>query len=486
MDNLDLAVLVLGMTVYSVIGWVFLHLVFSTHLKSVLCQVFFCATFAVSLVMFQLITSEILEVLEDSSRWWAWKCSLTFMIVDLVILLPFGLFYSFVSDLALTGFKRMILCLALLACYVYIFMEISPLTRDQPVHEGTEYMMTQKVQSECLSRIGIIGVSITAILAGFGAVATPRQYLAYTRAKTQMSKSGGVKSPTGDYSFSDAQKRLSATVEALVKRKRTEAGIKYQMNSDSERGHQHNSSPLGWMKSMTKALVSQINGPDKHESGLEIIKLEVSALERVVAELLEQLHEVQSLEENVRFSSTPRGMIFTALGYILSAYCVLKSIMAAFSIVLKRFPKVDPITRCLDWLGISTDVYGWYSQVISLIFFAVLVTSSIRGFFVIVQKVVHLYCKKVSPNTISILFSYLLGAYCTSTVILMRMTLPLKYRQRLEEYLGESLQFKFFHRWFDVIFLFSVAISYFILTSFDRARKQRLDEALEAHAATMF
>eukprot|EP01060_Flectonema_neradi_P020309 TRINITY_DN2784_c0_g2_i2.p1 TRINITY_DN2784_c0_g2~~TRINITY_DN2784_c0_g2_i2.p1 ORF type:complete len:280 (+),score=33.65 TRINITY_DN2784_c0_g2_i2:62-841(+) len=233
MDNLDLAVLVFGMTVYSVIGWVFLHLVFSTHLKSALCQLFFCATFAVSLIMFQLVTSEILEVMDDSSRWWAWKCSLSFMIVDLVILLPFGLFYSFASDLSLTGWKRVVLSVLLLGFYVHVFMEISPLTSDDPVQipEGSEVIMSQKLQSDCLSRIGIIGVSITAILAGFGAVATPRQYLAYTRAKSQMSKSGGLKSPTGD-SFTEAQRRLSFIVEQLVKRKRTEAGIRYQMNED--------------------------------------------------------------------------------------------------------------------------------------------------------------------------------------------------------------------------------------------------------------
>ena len=105
-----------------------------------------------------------------------------------------------------------------------------------------------------------------------------------------------------------------------------------------------------------------------------------------------------------------------------------------------------------------------------------MIVSSIRGFLVVLQKVVHIYCKNISPNTISVLFGYLMGAYCVSAVMLLRMSLPEHYRGMLDDVLGKNIKFPFFHRWFDVIFLVSVLLSYVILSAFDRTRRDRLKD----------
>ena len=90
------------------------------------------------------------------------------------------------------------------------------------------------------------------------------------------------------------------------------------------------------------------------------------------------------------------------------------------------------------------------------------VLTSIRGLLINLTKFFYAISSSKTSNAIVMFFAQLMGMYFVSSVLLMRMNVPPEYRQSITDVLGD-LQFKFYHRWFDVIFLISALSSIFFL-----------------------
>nr|XP_058898624.1 Golgi pH regulator-like [Kogia breviceps] len=135
--------------------------------------------------------------------------------------------------------------------------------------------------------------------------------------------------------------------------------------------------------------------------------------------------------------------------------------MATINIIFDRVGKSDPVTRGIEitvnYLGIQFDVKFW-SQHISFILIGIIIVTSIRGVLITLTKLFYAIFSSKSSSVIVLPLAQIMGMYFVSSVLLIRMSLPLEYPTIVTDVLGE-LQFNFYHHWFDVIFLVSALSS---------------------------
>ena len=160
---------------FFVFGWIFFMrgLFKNFEVRHNAVQLVFSLTFALSCTMFELIIFEILGILDLSSRYFHWKLGLYAMLFTVIFLLPFYISYFLVRNLRFVerGGTVFVLASGFWIAFLYLFWKIgNPFPILSPKHGIFSI-------EQGISRVGVIGVTLMAILSGFGAVNCPYTYM---------------------------------------------------------------------------------------------------------------------------------------------------------------------------------------------------------------------------------------------------------------------------------------------------------------------
>ncbi|XP_036298937.1 Golgi pH regulator isoform X4 [Pipistrellus kuhlii] len=405
---IDSSIMITSQILFFGFGWLFFmrQLFKDYEVRQYVVQVIFSVTFAFSCTMFELIIFEILGVLNSSSRYFHWKLNLCVILLILVFLVPFYIGYFIVSNIRLLHKQRLLFSCLLWLTFMYFFWKLGdPFPILSPKHGILSI-------EQLISRVGVIGVTLMALLSGFGAVNCPYTYMSYF-----------LRNVT-DVDILALERRLLQTMDMIISKKKRMAMTRRTM---FQKGEVHNKPSGFW--GMIKSITTSAPGSEN----LNLIQQEVDALEELSRQLFLETADLHATKERIEYSKTFKGKYFNFLGYFFSIYCVWKIFMVKF-----------------------------WSQHISFILVGIIIVTSIRGLLITLTKFFYAISSSKSSNVIVLLLAQIMGMYFVSSVLLIRMSMPLEYRTIITEVLGE-LQFNFYHRWFDVIFLVSALSSILFL-----------------------
>jgi len=442
----------------------------------------FCATFACTASMMFWIAYEIAGLVGEGEMAWWWGMDLRCGAACVLALAPRELFASGISSVMLrrrssTGratsrgggggsgggrsglgerrrrwMKVEIGATAAATAFAYAFVGISSTRRGV----GTDAAAAAMVGSEfsmarVMSRTAVLGICLLGALSGFGAVHFP-----YTTIRI-------FHRTVPDAEVLSLERRLVQSVETIVERKKEIETLKREMvRETSERGAKRSGGVLGRLASGFQLPVFQ----EGRAKRIININAEVDALEMVNRTLFADLHDINLLKERKRLAKTAYGRFLEACGVGMAVICGYRFVAGLKRLLFMQTPTSDPISFALHLFLANKSIHvdpEVLAQYLSLLLIAFLVINSMQNFILQLVKLFFAFGGGVTTDALVLFTTEMVGLYFISSVLLIREQLPERYRQSVTEALGADLEFRFYAKFYELIFMASAALTAFAL-----------------------
>ncbi|KAJ3113535.1 hypothetical protein HK098_007633 [Nowakowskiella sp. JEL0407] len=367
----------------------------------------------------------------------------------LLLLIPFYAVYSTLSTtyslltrLALASFSAL--------AYFYLFCKLA----DSILPHSSSYFSLFYL----VSRVGVFGTLLIALLSGFGAVNTPYTtlFIFIRNVSIEDLKLAEAKIQKTQLMISEKQSQLQSSFTAS------------SLKSDT-------------LSKIFTSLRTNFTNSTHHR-----LQSEIQSLQLILQNLTTDYEEMSSDYTRTLLRKTLLGNIQNLSGYIFAASCIWRLITGILNILFPTPPtstkptnsSTDPISLTLNVLMTQFGVIHegnkeYWTQTCSFLFVGVLAFVSIRGLTIQFSKIFK--SMKIrngyyrNSDMLLLFLSEFLGVYMLSTLLMLETSVPSKYRKL--GIVGDDVGVLFYKRWFDVIFVLAAAVEavvvYFVVWRVD-------------------
>jgi hypothetical protein len=412
----------------------------------------FSITIALAAVLAELILCEISNTADPTARAVALQITIPTLLFLLIILIPFLEIQSIVKgagwDFGRSGKGKIpklpwILQLVAfggwLTCFWWLGKDLpGTWIRQNPTDPAYTYRKT--LTDVCLDRIGVIGITLMALLSGFASVSSPwHSFAARPR-------------PVTESDIARKQVGLDATNEMLAAKRSRLRALQRKMSDAPQEGF------------MTKVMGSIRGSGDAQE--VKALNLEISGLETMALSLRTSLTMLQTRYAADQRAATPIGRFMIIPSYGFSIYCLYRILDTTLTFIRRSvsdrnstISNTDPINRFLSlianhWDG-DIDQAAWSRQM-SFMLSGVILAGSFNS----VLQTFHLFTR-FTPGLLyqaqanaALIVAQVAATFVISSALLLRSNLPKDLGRVITGALGsESLDSWWVERWFEGWFL---------------------------------
>ncbi|KAK5109053.1 hypothetical protein LTR62_007601 [Meristemomyces frigidus] len=429
-----------------------------------LASIVFSTSIGLSAVLVELLLCEISNTLDPAARGLALRITLTSLLVLNILVTPAMEIHGFAKSILGSPVEavctrrtkpriRIILELVILIAWLLFFwyMPQTTILRGSWSNEKAETVLRgdQAFTEACLERVGIIGISLMASLAGFAAVSSLWQTFGVRHRVIRQA----------DLSRKEAG--LSATEEMLAAKQSRVRALQRKM---SEAGPDQS----GFMTRM----ISSVRGAGSEVQEMKALQMEVSGLETMRYTLFNNLSTLRTRHNEQQRFRTTTGKLLNISNTIFAVYCAYRIGATSLSSLRRwwqpnhSFATSDPINNILALLTThwdpTLDRTAWSRQISFLLSGIMLLASfnAVLQTFRLFARFAPASLQKAEQQTsLPLVISQIAGTYVISSALLLRSNLPEEVGGVISEALGKPLEGGFVEAWFESWFLVAVGLT---------------------------